>query len=78
VSCSCNREHSAKGSFAEKNDTQKEAGYGAGACGRDGQLREGVCFRGGSVRESSNEVLQLVICEEQDCVFGHGAHYRGG
>lgn len=67
-----------KTSFAEKGDAQKKAGYGASSCSREGQLREGECFREVNVRELSNEALQLVICEEQGCVFGHGAHYRSG
>jgi hypothetical protein len=62
----------------KERKAQKEAGYGTSTCGREGQLREGERLRGWEARESLNEVLQFAICEEQDGIFGHGPHYRGG
>lgn len=81
VLCSCKTMSTHRGAIwcgKEKDNAQKVAGYGASTCSCEGQLREGEHLRGGDARESSNEVLQLVICEEQDRVFGHGADYRGG
>lgn len=68
----------ASGCGKEKDNAQEKAGYGAGTCSCEGQLREGERLREGIARESSDEVLQLVICEEQGRIFGHGADYRGG
>jgi hypothetical protein len=62
----------------EREESQDEACNGASTCGRKGQLREGKCLHSGDVRDLSNEVLQLAVCDEQGRVFGHGANYGGG
>ena len=83
MSCSRNNHQSHRASMRkvggrEGEESQDEACNGASTCGRKGQLREGKCLHSGDVRDLSNEVLQLAICDEQGRVFGHGANYGGG